>query len=339
MSLQWLLWSLIIGKMAEDNESATLLSPADTDDDEPGHNYWCCLWPKKDKAAPPTECCQLNDRFRAYKNMIGLCASYILALGSFLGMISLESSINPESGLGLVAVATPYLISIGTGFLTPAALKFLGSKISIIVGYIGFLVFTLANYYPHWITLIVGSIITGLLYNIALVSLYDHASTVARTYFKSLKETQENAIYLYTSCIALSAKISIIFGNLSSSIVLLTSASTTTGHDIEESNKIICNNTEAGQLKDSNITIYYILVTVYVLFNVLAIVTVILLLDYLSVSKDIKITLSFKECLITPMCETIESLLNWRMLLLVPLFILEGMHIGFINGLFTKVSY
>ena len=324
--------------MAEDTESATLLPPADADDDEPGHNYWCCLWPKKDKAAPSTKCsAQLNDRFRAYKNMIGLCGSYILALGSFMGMISLESSINPESGLGLVAVATPYLILIATGFLAPAALKLLGSKISIIVGYIGFLAFILANYYPHWITLIVGSIIMGLLYNIALVSLYDHASTVARTYFKSLKETQENAVYLYTSCIALSVKISIIIGNLSSSIILLTSD--TTGHDIEESNKIICNNTEAGQLKNSNITIYYILVTVYVLFNVLAIVTVILLLDYFSVSDNIKITLSFKEYLIAPMCEVIESLLNWRMLLLVPLFVLQGMHIGFINGLFTKASY
>ena len=41
----------LIRKMTEDNESATLLSPADADDDEPGHNYWCCLWPKKDKAA------------------------------------------------------------------------------------------------------------------------------------------------------------------------------------------------------------------------------------------------------------------------------------------------
>ena len=322
--------------MAEDTESATLLPPADAD--EPGHNYWCCLWPKKDKAALSTKCCQLNDRFRAYENMIGLCASNILAFGSFLGIISLESSINPESGLGLVAAATPYLILIATGFLAPAALKLLGSKISIIVGYIGFLVFTLANYYPHWITLIVGSIITGLLYNIAVVSLYDHASTVARTYFKSLKETQENAMYLYTSFIALSVEFSIIFGNLSSSIVLLIT-SDTTGHDIEESNKIICNNTEAGQLKDSNITIYYILVTVYVLFNVLAIVTVILLLDYFSVSDNIKITLSFKEYLIAPMCETIESLLNWRMLLLVPLFILEGMLMGFINGLFTKASY
>ena len=179
----------------------------------------------------------------------------------------------------------------------------------------------------------------GLLYNIAVISLYNHASTVARTYFKSLKETQENAVYLYTSFIALSVEFSIIFGNLSSSIVLLIT-SDTTGHDIEEFNKIICNNTEAGQLKDSNITIYHILVTVYVLFNVLAIVTVILLLDYFSVSDNIKITLdlSFKEYLIAPMCEVIESLLNWRMLLLVPLFILEGMLIGFINGLFTKAT-
>ena len=124
-----------------------------------------------------------------------------------MGMIGLESSVNPESGLGLVAVATPHLILIiATGFLAPAALKLLGSKVAIIVGYIGLLAFILANYYPHWITLIVGSIIMGLLYNIAVVSLYDHASTVARMYFKSLKDTQENAIYLYTSCIALSAK-------------------------------------------------------------------------------------------------------------------------------------
>ena len=324
--------------MAEDNESATLLSPAGADDDEPGHNYWCCLWPKKDQAAPSTKCCQLNDRFRAYKNMIGLCGSNILALGSFLGMISLESSINPESGLGLVAAAIPYLIMIVMGFLAPAALKLLGSKICIIGGYIGYLAFILPNYYPHWITLIAGSVILGLLYNTTVVSLYDHASTVAKTYFKSLKETQENAAYLYTSLVSFSLKFSIIFGNLSSSIVLFTSGTIATGHDIEESNEI-CNNTEASHLKDSNITVYYILVTVYVLFNVLAIVTVILLLDYFSVSDDIKITPSYKEYLIAPMCEIIESLLNWRMLLLVPLFIVEGVLMGFINGLFTKASY
>ena len=72
----------------------------------------------------------------------------------------------------------------------------------------------------------------------------------------------------------------------------------------------------------------------------LAIVTVIILLDYFSVSDDIiKITPSCKEYLIAPMCDIIESLLNWRMLLLVPLFILVGMLIGFIYGLFTKASY
>ena len=180
--------------MAEDNEIATLLSPAGADDDEPGHNYWyrCCLWPKKDKAAPSTECCQLNDRFRAYKNMIGLCGSNILAFGSFMGIISLESSINHESGLGLVPVATPYLILIAT-------LKLLGSKISIIVGYLGFLVFTLANYYPHWITLIVGSIIMGLLYNIAIVSLYDHASTVQCQNILQILErnTRKCCVFIY----------------------------------------------------------------------------------------------------------------------------------------------
>ena len=305
---------------------------------------WCCLWPwpAKDQTAPPRyQCCQLNGRFRAYKNMIGLCASNILSLGSCIGMISLESSINPESGLGLVATATPYLALIVTGLLPHVILKVLGSKNGVILGYIGYLVFILANYYPHWITLIAGSVIMGLLYNIGVISQYDHASTVARTYYKSLKETQENAVFLYTSFISFSVKISTIFGNLSSSVVLLTTdrAEYDSGK-LLSANKI-CNNTEADQLEDNNITIYYILLTVYVLFNVLAIVAVTLLADRFPIDDDPEICLSkatVKKYLIIPMRGIMETLLNWRILLLAPTFILNGLLVGFINGLFAKAS-
>ena len=329
--------------MPTESDSESVRSSDSTELLSDDKDCWCCLWPwlvEKDQTSPP-QCCKLNDRFRAYKNMIGLCASNILALGSFMGMIGLESSINPESGLGLVVAATPYFVLIVTGFLAPVNLKLLGSKIGTIVGYIGFLAFIIANYYPHWTTLIVGSVIMGLLYNTGIVSLYDHASTVARRYFKSLKETQENAVFLYTSFITFSVKISVIFGNLSSSVVLLTTDRAEYDSDKLLSANKICNNTEADQLEDNSITIYYILLTVYVLFNVLAIVTVMLLADYFPTDDDIEISLSkaaFKEYLIIPVHDIMESILNWKILLLVPIFILNGLLEGFIYGLFAKVS-
>lgn len=254
-----------------------------------------------------------------------------------MGMLSLESSINSEGGLGLVTGAIPFLVLALAGILAPGIAKLIGSKNSITVGYFGFLVFVIANYYPDRSTLIAAAIVAGLLINIAVVSVYAHATIVARLHFKSIKETQENATYLYSSFVALSAKSSNIFSNLSSSVILFISP---TDHGSEGNGKI-CNNNEASQLKDSDITIYYLLVTVYASFCVLGIIVVILLVDHFSVDNQAKIEFSramIKEYLVMPVCDIIESLTNFKMLLLIPIFILEGLLIGFITGLFTKAS-
>ena len=320
-------------------EDAMLLSPDEGDDDDnSSRDCCCCTWPE-DRTAHTQ--CRLKDRFRAYKNMIGLCISYTLSLGSLLGMVSLESSINAEGGLGLVAVATTYLTSIMTGCVAPAIVKLLGSKQGIILGYSGYLAFILANYYPDWTTLIIASIICGFFLNITIVSIYAHASSVARLYYKSVKETQDNATYLYTSFIALSANCSFIFGNLASSVILFISA-TDYGSEDKLSNDGVCNNTEAGQLmKDNNTTIYYVLVTVYALFSILNITIVVLLVEQFSIDETkLKCSKSMiKECLVVPVYDIIKTLINWKMLLLIPIFILDGLSTGFLHGPFTKASY
>lgn len=300
-------------------------------------------------------CCS-SLRCKTYRNITGLSVSFVLVFGSFLGLLSLQSSINTEKGLGLKASASLYGTFIVFGFLAPGFVRLVGTKYGLVFGYTGFLVYTLTNYYPLHETLIPGSVVLGILYGPTWVSLYNHSTIVAVSYSSDLKKQQHN-IVLFASIIAMSAKIAGILGNLISSIVLMhgvgfqeaaKNGSGIGGSGFDENStsvlESICDNDVTDHIDRD---IYLTLISVYTVLDIVAIIIVIVVLDRYGTCNDSSTTGSgvritapwswFRLHILQPLVDLLTTVFKWRMLLLLPMFLINGLLLGFTIGTFSQV--
>ncbi|XP_078482005.1 protein unc-93 homolog A-like [Ciona intestinalis] len=97
------------------------------------------------------------------KQIIQLCvliSGMTFTISAFVGTVDLQSSIHISHNLGTISLSITYgcsfLLSL---FVLPVFLFNLGAKWTLILGEIGFMIFTLANFYSGLATMVPGSIL------------------------------------------------------------------------------------------------------------------------------------------------------------------------------------
>ncbi|CAK8678090.1 unnamed protein product [Clavelina lepadiformis] len=96
-------------------------------------------------------------------NLYKLSITFMLCYAAYAGVLSLQSSMNVEEGLGTTSVMVTFITSsISAVFLVPYMVDFMGSKNTIIFGEFAMLVYIAANFYPSWYTLMPAAIFYGL---------------------------------------------------------------------------------------------------------------------------------------------------------------------------------
>ena len=99
----------------------------------------------------------------------------------------------------------------------------------------------------------------------------------------------------------------------------------------------MCNNTGAAKIDK---LYFYILLSVYVIFNVAGSVVCLLFTDHRKTDN------AFLSCgkmcttyLAEPVRAIFKALIDWRMILLVPMIVFNGAELSFISGRFAEVSF
>ena len=291
-----------------------------------------------------------SDRFTAYRNLLGVSVSYFLCFSTFVSLASLQSSINEAEGLGLTSLVVLNVTAMMANFVSPTILKLLGTKWSMLCGYLGMLVYVLANYHPRSYTLYPASIIVGFAFGPLYASLFTHVTTVAIHFAAPLKESPAYLIALFTGVFSFFYKSSYIPGNLASSLILRNNCSSDSEPELEVNGSLIsmfasnesesaefCNSTASGANLD--VRYLYILVSVYVVMDLAAIVTLLLFVD--NIQEKVKKNLSKKEkiskYLKSPVVSMLKVIVSWKMFLLSPMVILNTLMTSIALGLFTKV--
>ena len=268
----------------------------------------------------------------AYKNLFGACVSFIACYGSFIGMVNLQSSLNTELGLGLTSSAILYGLGIIVALFVPILLHSLGSKYTLCVGYGLRLVYILVNYYPSWYTLVPGSVIGGIGDVIMWVSVEVYVSQSARSHATLLNKSPNNLIGLFMGALIFSMKAGQVYGGLTSSIVLFTF---TPNVSIEEDNSS-CTNAEAQYAEQDSL--YYILVSIYVIVTVIGIMIALLVMDsYPTDMKFVSLRRGCQEYFIQPLQNVLRVTIMWKMTLLFSLFVLAGATTAYFLGSFSNV--
>ena len=275
----------------------------------------------------------------AYKNILGMAFSFLLIFSAYFGLQSLQSSINSRGGLGLASLGTLYSFFALSSFFTPGILKSLGSKYSLLVSFPGYLIFTLANFYPSWYTLIPASVIAGFASGPMWAASAKHLTMVATTVAAKLNKDQEYLVGFYTGIFFCSIAAALVPGNLVSSLILFPYNGVNESmlaDDLEYENSSC--KLSATEVMDSKLR--YILFSVYAIFIVIGILILVVMVNHIPTNNERfgsrhVFKLYFKD----PVVVLLKVMKNYKMILIAPMSIFNGMELSFLSGAFTKVRY
>nr|KAG5691768.1 hypothetical protein BaRGS_014768 [Batillaria attramentaria] len=98
---------------------------------------------------------------RPLKETLVLALSAFFVYTSFHALKALQSSLNQQQGLGVVSLACVYISLFVSSFLTPVIIHKGGVKPVIVAAWVCQCLYVVCNFYPHWATLIPGSVLVG----------------------------------------------------------------------------------------------------------------------------------------------------------------------------------
>ena len=283
-------------------------------------------------------CMELGPVARTHKNVYGLGFSFFAVFCSFQGLQNLQSSINDEGGLGLVTLALLYAFFFLSGFISPAFVNLFGTKYSLLIGMFCHLLYTLSNYYGSWYTLAPSSVLLGLASAPVWAAASTHITLCAIQIAPVVKEKEAHLISQYTGVMFLFFQFSSIPGNLCSSLILCFNDEPLINSSSNTSS-IVSNGTCQHDSKEIEYLYLYLLISVYVVFVAVAITSEALLVDkFPRDAMFFSTKRKFRVFLVEPVKEMLKVLFDWKMLLLTPMGLANGLEQSFLFGTFTKVS-
>ncbi|XP_071491047.1 protein unc-93 homolog A-like [Diadema antillarum] len=277
---------------------------------------------------------------RIYKNFLVLSVLVFLNFTAFSSLVTLQSSVNCKSGLGLAALSLSYTTTTFAALFLPSfAIHHLGLKWTLTLGLSTYVLFTAANFYPAWWTLLPASGLMGLSCAPLWAAMSTYVTTLAGSFAHKAGVTREATINRFWGYFLVFYHSAQIAGNLISSLVLHNKGRIEL--DDVTSHNLTCGANDCyRETSDPNATGYCnppdkrlmnSLLTVCLVLGIVAIVMSICLLDSLKSSRHLK-----KKGTCSLFMDTLRLLKDYRMLLLIPFTVFNGARQSFMSADFVK---
>lgn len=112
---------------------------------------------EEDKSPPSKDA-----KKRILRNLLVVSLGFLLLFTAYQSMQNLQSSLNPEKGLGTASLAAVYMALVVSCMFVPTyMIRRLGLKYTMVVSVTMYLFYFLANMEPSWYTLIPASLVLG----------------------------------------------------------------------------------------------------------------------------------------------------------------------------------
>ncbi|XP_072031066.1 protein unc-93 homolog A-like [Amphiura filiformis] len=278
------------------------------------------------------------------KNLFGVSISLFLSCGAWTAVYSLSSTIHAAHGLGLASFSLLFVGHAIVCLFAPVLVAKFGTKYSLVVGMLCWVIYIGCHLYPKWYVLLPVSILVGLGSTPLWIAAATHLTSSAIQMAKSSTEfTTQSLISRFIGVYYLAQLFSTIPGNLVSSLVLFQGTSSIVANHSTE----FCASQDCGNSKhydeSNNSTIeaqnhidprtemilFCSLLTCCVVGLFVVIVTTDFLQTYcddLPQQSDFKATFKMTTRIMT----------STTFLLALPLIALNGFELGFLYGVFTK---
>lgn len=277
-------------------------------------------------------------RRRIFRNVIVVSFSFLLVFTAFQALSNLQSSINCDAGLGLASLATIYATLILSSMFIPSIIiRYFGLKWTMATSMFCYALYTVANYFPSWGTLIPASALVGLAAAPLWTAKATYLTTLGIKYAKIADDAPEAIINRFFGIFFLFFQTSQIIGNLVSSLVLKSEDDSTSDNSTEFTCGAQDCYTETGEENattycdppDKNLT--NILLSVYLACGIAAVFTVAIFVQRLP-KNDKKEDDSTCGLFLA----TTKLMKETRLVLIIPFTVFSGLEQAFITGDFTK---
>ncbi|XP_066450655.1 protein unc-93 homolog A-like [Eleutherodactylus coqui] len=272
-----------------------------------------------------------------FKNILVLSFGILLLYTAYMGLQTLQSSLNEIEGLGVASLSVMYVsLSLSSLLLPPLLIKKIGCKWTIVASMFCFISYSLCNFYSSWPTLIISSILVGLGGGPLWASKSTYITITGTKYAETHGKQATDVVNQYFAAFFLICQTCRVWGNLISSLVF----HLTPNADLDAPNQTICGAgdcpaelTQTGNItsgQPSN-TVIYVLLGSYTGCGVGAVLLIIIFLDQIQEDREEKDVNSGSILFLA-----IKQLHDKRQCLLIPLTMFSGFEQGFIASDFTK---
>ncbi|XP_077976943.1 protein unc-93 homolog A-like [Glandiceps talaboti] len=277
-----------------------------------------------------------------WKNVLCASLSFFCTFSAFQGLQGLQSNLNCIEGLGFASLVTLYITSIVSGlFLASFITEWLGNKQTMIWSPACYVVYTLANFYPQWYTMIPASIIVGVGTSLLWTAQPSYMETMGQLLAQNKGKSSDVMINKVMAVLTFSFFLGSVTAFIPATIIFRgRHDSNTNDTSMSDIDSYTCGASDCQQT-EGNVTTYcnppdkhltYILLGIYVALGLAAVGIVIFFVDDLERQHSLKPKgQKFKD-----LGKTIRLWFNRNMMMLIPISLLNGMHVTFISGDFPK---
>ena len=304
-----------------------------------------------------------KEKKKYFRNLLILSFSFMCTFTSYISLRNLQSSLNHSGGLGLYSLCLLYLtFCFSCIFSTTLVLKVRPKK-TLIICFIGFLVYALCNFHASYYTLFPAAVIAGFCLANSFTAQATYLANIGVSYAKASGEAVEHTLSRFNGIFYMIFQSSQVIGGVLSSVVLMAQPLSSTDDLLEGNSTIIeeeitlfsgnltqnwpkdiSNFSHCGAgycpnkvMQDFNVDIsrsnVYILNSIFTAFSVGGIVILVFLLDPLEGVMQKK-----ESFLREQLGAVFRFYADWKVLLLVPLMLYSLIEVSFMFGEFTKVG-
>ncbi|KAM4694249.1 protein unc-93 homolog A-like [Discoglossus pictus] len=276
---------------------------------------------------------------RPMKNLLVLSFGILFLYTAYAGLMTLQSSLNHDEGLGVAALSVMYgSLTISSMFLPAILMKKLGCKWTIVASMGCYISFTLGNFYPSWPTLIITSILLGIGGGPLWAAKSAYITGIGSKYAEMAGKAAKDVVNHYFGIFFFICQTCRIWGNLISSLIFHLSPDA--GESLDALNHSICGAEfcPTHSLTAENVTgpspsntVLYTLLGSYTGCGIIAVLFISIFLDKIKTEDSDE-----KQSSCSMLFETFKQLKDKRQCLLIPLTFFSGLEQGFITGDFTR---
>ena len=158
---------------------------------------------------------------RLQRNVVLLAVAVVFVYTAFAGLETLQTSLNARRDVGATCLASVYAsMCLGTLFVAPLLIGLVRPKRTILVAFVTHCLFTAANYYPRFYTMVPACVLLGAGSGCLWTAQITYITTLAVRYAELTGKSKEYGIQRFNGIYLGMFQVARISGNLISSLVL-----------------------------------------------------------------------------------------------------------------------